>query len=228
MKLWQKNTDSLREVEQFTVGNDRFFDTMMARQDLLGNMAHAIMLSEIGLLTKQECQSLLVALKKIYQQVEEGKFSIADGVEDVHSQVEFLLTEKLGGTGKKIHAARSRNDQVLVDLKLFLRDQIEDLVAAITPFFQLLQQLSETHKDKLLPGYTHLQLAMPSSFGLWFGAYAESLVDDLITLQGAYKVVNKNPLGSAAGYGSSFPIKRVRTTELLGFADLNNNVLITM
>ena len=225
MKLWQKNTDSLREVEQFTVGNDRFFDTMMARQDLLGNMAHAIMLSEIGLLTKQECQSLLVALKKIYQQVEEGKFSIADGVEDVHSQVEFLLTEKLGDTGKKIHAARSRNDQVLVDLKLFLRDQIEDLVAAITPFFQLLQQLSETHKDKLLPGYTHLQLAMPSSFGLWFGAYAESLVDDLITLQGAYKVVNKNPLGSAAGYGSSFPIKRVRTTELLGFADLNNNVV---
>ncbi|MFT4023594.1 MAG: argininosuccinate lyase [Flavihumibacter sp.] len=225
MKLWQKNTDSLREVEQFTVGNDRYFDTMMARQDVLGNMAHAIMLSEIGLLTKEECRRLLDELKKIYNQVESGSFSIADGVEDVHSQVELLLTEKLGDTGKKIHAARSRNDQVLVDLKLFLRDQVQELVEAVTPFFHLLQQLSETHKDKLLPGYTHLQLAMPSSFGLWFGAYAESLVDDLTTLQAAYTVVNKNPLGSAAGYGSSFPIKRLRTTELLGFAALNNNVV---
>lgn len=225
MKLWQKNTDSLREVEQFTVGNDRYFDTMMARHDVLGNMAHAIMLSEIGLLTEEECRSLLDELKQVYQQIAAGNFTIADGVEDVHSQVEFLLTERLGDTGKKIHAARSRNDQVLVDLKLFLRDQVQELVEAVTPFFHLLQQLSETHKDKLLPGYTHLQLAMPSSFGLWFGAYAESLVDDLTTLQAAYKVVNKNPLGSAAGYGSSFPIKRLRTTELLGFAALNNNVV---
>ncbi len=225
MKLWQKNTDSLREVEQFTVGNDRYFDTMMARHDVLGNMAHAIMLSEIGLLTEEECRSLLDELKQVYQQIAAGNFTIADGVEDVHSQVEFLLTERLGDTGKKIHAARSRNDQVLVDLKLFLRDQVQELVEAVTPFFHLLQQLSEAHKDKLLPGYTHLQLAMPSSFGLWFGAYAESLVDDLTTLQAAYKVVNKNPLGSAAGYGSSFPIKRLRTTELLGFAALNNNVV---
>lgn len=225
MKLWQKNTDSLKEVEQFTVGNDRYFDTMMAKQDVLGNMAHAIMLSEIGLLTKEECSDLLGELKHIYQLARDNRFSIADGVEDVHSQVEFLLTEKLGDTGKKIHAARSRNDQVLVDLKLFLRDELQELVQTVLPFFHLLQQLSETHKDKLLPGYTHLQLAMPSSFGLWFGAYAESLVDDLTTLQAAYKVVNRNPLGSAAGYGSSFPIRRQRTTELLGFAGLNYNVV---
>ncbi len=225
LKLWQKNTDSLKEVETFTVGNDRIFDTMMARQDVLGNMAHAIMLSEIGLLTQQECSNLLRELRAIYQLAEKGAFEIAEGVEDVHSQVEFLLTEKLGDTGKKIHAARSRNDQVLVDLKLFLRDELTSLAETVHPFFRLLQSLSETHKDKLLPGYTHLQLAMPSSFGLWFGAYAESLVDDLTTLQAAYKVVNKNPLGSAAGYGSSFPIKRQRTTELLGFASLNHNVV---
>ncbi|GAO43169.1 argininosuccinate lyase [Flavihumibacter petaseus] len=225
MKLWQKNTDSLKEVEQFTVGRDREFDTMMARQDVLGNMAHAIMLSEIGLLTAAECRQLLDALRDIYATIQNGNFRIQDGVEDVHSQVEFLLTEKLGDTGKKIHAARSRNDQVLVDLKLFLRDELQSLTEAVQPFFTLLQSLSELHKDKLLPGYTHLQLAMPSSFGLWFGAYAESLVDDLLTLQAAYKVVNKNPLGSAAGYGSSFPIQRQRTTELLGFERMNVNVV---
>ena len=225
MKLWQKNTTSLAEVERFTVGRDREFDTMMARQDVLGNMAHAIMLEEIGLLTPQELSDLLTQLKKIHQSVLDGDFRIADGVEDVHSQVEFLLTEALGDTGKKIHSARSRNDQVLVDLKLFLRDEIQELATRILPFLSLLQQLSEQHKDRLLPGYTHLQLAMPSSFGLWFGAYAESLVDDMVMLRAAYEVVNKNPLGSAAGYGSSFPIKRSRTTALLGFADLNHNVV---
>ena len=225
MKLWQKNISSLKEVERFTVGRDREFDTMMAKQDVLGNMAHCIMLSEIGLLTKDEAAILLQELKKIYALAASGGFVIEDGVEDVHSQVEFLLTATLGDAGKKIHSARSRNDQVLVDLKLFLRDELQDLVGSIQPFFQLLQAQSETYKDHLLPGYTHLQLAMPSSFGLWFGAYAESLVDDMETLLSAYKVVNKNPLGSAAGYGSSFPINRTRTTELLGFADLNYNVV---
>lgn len=225
MKLWQKNITSLKEVERFTVGRDREFDTMMAKQDVLGNMAHAIMLSEIGLLTKEEAAELVAELKKIYARAVAGEFVIEEGVEDVHSQVEFLLTEALGDTGKKIHSARSRNDQVLVDLKLFLRDELQQLAEAIQPFFQLLQSQSEVYKDHLLPGYTHLQLAMPSSFGLWFGAYAESLVDDMVTLQAAYKVVNKNPLGSAAGYGSSFPINRTRTTRLLGFADLNYNVV---
>ncbi|MBC6492081.1 argininosuccinate lyase [Flavihumibacter stibioxidans] len=225
MKLWQKNITSLKEVERFTVGRDREFDTMMAKQDVLGNMAHAIMLSEIGLLTKEEAAELLAELKKIYARAVAGEFVIEEGVEDVHSQVEFLLTEALGDTGKKIHSARSRNDQVLVDLKLFLRDELQQLAEAIKPFFQLLQSQSEVYKDHLLPGYTHLQLAMPSSFGLWFGAYAESLVDDMVTLQAAYKVVNKNPLGSAAGYGSSFPINRTRTKKLLGFSDLNYNVV---
>ena len=225
MKLWQKNTASLKEVEQFTVGRDREFDQQMARQDVLGNMAHAIMLEEIGLLTTNEKEQLLEELKQIYTVAEKGELLIAEGIEDIHSQVEFLLTQALGDTGKKIHSARSRNDQVLVDLKLFLRDEIQELVEVVQPFFQLLQAQSEKYKDHLLPGYTHLQLAMPSSFGLWFGAYAESLVDDLTTLQAAYEVVNKNPLGSAAGYGSSFPIKRQRTTELLGFAQLNHNVV---
>lgn len=225
MKLWQKNNASLVEVEKFTVGRDREFDTQMARQDVLGNMAHAIMLEEIGLLTKQEKDDLLNELKKIYNQAANGELTIEEGVEDIHSQVEFLLTKSLGDTGKKIHSARSRNDQVLVDLKLFLRDELQALVEAVVPFFQLLQAQSEKYKTHLLPGYTHLQLAMPSSFGLWFGAYAESLVDDLITVKAAYDVVNKNPLGSAAGYGSSFPIKRQRTTELLGFAQLNHNVV---
>ena len=225
MKLWQKNISSLAEVERFTVGNDRHFDAMMARHDVLGNMAHAIMLSEIGLLTVAEKEQLLAELKRIHETVKSGSFQIADGVEDVHSQVEFLLTAALGDTGKKIHSARSRNDQVLVDLKLFLRDELQALAEAILPFFALLQKKSDEFKDHLLPGYTHLQLAMPSSFGLWFGAYAESLVDDMIMLRAAYEVVNKNPLGSAAGYGSSFPINRTRTAELLGFADLNHNVV---
>jgi argininosuccinate lyase len=225
MKLWQKNTDVHSAVENFTVGNDKDFDLMLAPFDVLGNIAHAKMLASVGLLTKEDAEALVIELKKIYQDVEQGKFSIQDGMEDVHSQVEFLLTEKLGDAGKKIHSARSRNDQVLVDVKLFLRHEIEQLVHSIESFFDLLQQKSEQYKTHLLPGYTHLQIAMPSSFGLWFGAYAESLVDDVETLRAAYTVVNKNPLGSAAGYGSSFPIDRTLTTELLGFAALNYNVV---
>jgi len=192
---------------------------------VLGSLAHTTMLEQIGLLTKEELAVLKVELKNIYREIQAGNFSLQEQVEDIHSQVELLLTERLGDTGKKIHSARSRNDQVLVDVKLFLRNEIEEIVQAIQPFFQLLQQQSEAFKNHLLPGYTHLQIAMPSSFGLWFGAYAESLVDDIITLQGAYRVVNKNPLGSAAGYGSSFPINRTLTTQLLGFADLNYNVV---
>ena len=225
MKLWQKNKASLKEVETFTVGKDREMDLYLAAFDVLGSLAHTTMLEQIGLLTKEELALLKVELKNIYREIQSGNFSLQDQVEDIHSQVELLLTERLGDTGKKIHSARSRNDQVLVDVKLFLRNEIEETVQAIQPFFQLLQQQSEAFKNHLLPGYTHLQIAMPSSFGLWFGAYAESLVDDVITLQGAYRVVNKNPLGSAAGYGSSFPINRTLTTQLLGFADLNYNVV---
>jgi argininosuccinate lyase len=225
MKLWQKNKASLKEVETFTVGKDREMDMYLAAFDVLGSLAHTTMLESVGLLTKEELDVLKVELKNIYQQIQSGSFSLQDNVEDIHSQVELLLTEKLGDIGKKIHSARSRNDQVLVDVKLFLRNEIEEMVNAIQPFFQLLQQQSEAFKNHLLPGYTHLQIAMPSSFGLWFGAYAESLVDDVITLQAAYKVVNKNPLGSAAGYGSSFPINRTLTTELLGFETLNYNVV---
>ncbi len=225
MKLWQKNTTSLKEVEAFTVGNDRDFDLQLAPFDVLGNIAHAKMLSTIGLLTNKEADVLVEELKSIYKSIQHSTFSIQPDVEDIHSQIEFLLTEKLGDVGKKIHSARSRNDQVLVDIKLFLRSEIEQLVLSAQSFFNLLIEQSEKHKNDLLPGYTHLQLAMPSSFGLWFGAYAESLVDDLITLQSAYKIVNKNPLGSAAGYGSSFPINRTLTTELLGFDDLHYNVV---
>jgi len=237
MKLWQKNTASLKEVETFTVGRDREFDLMLAPYDVLGNIAHAKMLASVGLLTNEEERELVKELREIYKTTESHRtgnlelatgnqaFAIADGIEDVHSQVEFLLTEKLGDTGKKIHSARSRNDQVLVDIKLFLRAELETTVNAVHSFFQLLIAQSEKHKDDLLPGYTHLQLAMPSSFGLWFGAYAESLVDDTITLHAAFNVANKNPLGSAAGYGSSFPINRTLTTQLLGFADLNYNVV---
>lgn len=232
MKLWQKNTDSLKEVEQFTVGNDREFDLLLAPFDVLGSIAHAKMLAEVGLISKEESDQLVKELQAIYSSIQNsppdgraGKFKIQNNVEDVHSQVEFLLTEKLGDTGKKIHTARSRNDQVLVDIKLFLRHEIEQLVNNVLPFFELLQSQSEKYKDYLFPGYTHFQLAMPSSFGLWFGAYAESLVDDLTTLKAAYDVVNKNPLGSAAGYGSSFPINRTLTTKLLGFDDLNYNVV---
>ena len=225
MKLWQKDKVSSKEVEQFTVGNDREFDLMLAPFDVLGSLAHVTMLESVGLLTKNEKEDLAKELQNIYKQIHHSQFTIDDTVEDIHSQVELLLTQKLGEVGKKIHAARSRNDQVLVDIKLFLRNELEELVKTIQPFFELLQTQSEKYKDHLLPGYTHLQLAMPSSFGLWFGAYGESLVDDMITLKSAYDVVNKNPLGSAAGYGSSFPINRTLTTKLLGFDDLNYNVV---
>jgi len=225
MKLWQKDIQSLQSVEKFTVGNDRELDIYLAPFDVLGSLAHVKMLESIGLLSKDELDKLELELKNIYHLIQKGNFKLDDGVEDIHSQVEWMLTQKLGDVGKKIHSARSRNDQVLVDLKLFLRSEIEKLVSSTKAFFDLLIQQSEKHKNDLLPGYTHLQLAMPSSFGLWFGAYAESLVDDLITLQAAFEVVNKNPLGSAAGYGSSFPINRKMTTDLLGFDDLNYNVV---
>lgn len=225
MKLWQKDKASLKEVENFTVGKDREMDMYLAPFDVLGSLAHIQMLESVGLLTKDDLEKLRLELKEIYKSIQHSAFSLQPDVEDIHSQVELLLTQKLGDTGKKIHSARSRNDQVLVDIKLFLRSEIESLVSTIVPFFELLQSQSEKYKDDLLPGYTHLQLAMPSSFGLWFGAYAESLVDDLITLKAAFEVVNKNPLGSAAGYGSSFPINRQMTTDLLGFKSLNYNVV---
>ncbi len=225
MKLWQKDKASLKEVETFTVGKDREMDMYLAAFDVLGSLAHTTMLESVGLLTKEDLDVLKIELKKIYEDIQKGDFSLQDNIEDIHSQVELLLTERLGDVGKKIHSARSRNDQVLVDVKLFLRNEIEEMVNAIQPFFQLLQQQSEAFKNHLFPGYTHLQIAMPSSFGLWFGAYAESLVDDVTTLHAAYKVVNKNPLGSAAGYGSSFPINRTLTTKLLGFENLNYNVV---
>jgi argininosuccinate lyase len=224
-KLWQKNSKVADSVEQFTIGNDQAMDLYLAAYDVLGSIAHTTMLSEVGLLTKDEQVQLKKALVEIYALVKSGNFKLADGVEDIHSQVEMLLTEKLGDIGKKIHSARSRNDQVLVDLKLFLRAELMELSKSVQSLFSLLQEKSELYKNDLLPGYTHLQLAMPSSFGLWLGAYAESLVDDMTMLQAAYKVVNKNPLGSAAGYGSSFPINRTRTTELLGFETLNYNVV---
>jgi len=225
MKLWQKDKTSLKEVEQFTVGNDRNLDIHLAPFDVLGSLAHIKMLETVGLLAKEELGLLEKELKNIYRQIAEGKFTLTDGVEDIHSQIELMLTEKLGDFGKRIHSARSRNDQVLVDLKLYMRSEIERTVSAIKELFDLLMEQSEKYKTHLLPGYTHLQLAMPSSFGLWFGAYAESLADDMITLEAAYRVVNKNPLGSAAGYGSSFPINRQLTTELLGFDDMNYNVV---
>lgn len=225
MKLWQKEKSSLEAVEKFTVGKDREMDTYLAAYDVLGSLAHIRMLESVGLLEKGELEKLSAGLKKIYQQIKAGAFKLDDDVEDIHSQVEFILTKELGDIGKKIHSGRSRNDQVLVDLKLFLRQEIEDLVHEIKDFFDLLITLSDKYKDFLYPGYTHLQIAMPSSFGLWFGAYAESLVDDVLMMQAAYRVVNKNPLGSAAGYGSSFPLNRKMTTELLGFEDLNYNVV---
>jgi argininosuccinate lyase len=225
MKLWQKDKASLQEVETFTVGKDREMDMYLAAFDVLGSLAHIEMLESVGLLEKEELKQLQNELKDIYKQIQKGDFKLQDDVEDIHSQVELLLTQKLGDTGKKIHSARSRNDQVLVDVKLFLRSELEELTNTILPFFELLQIQSEKYKQHLLPGYTHLQLAMPSSFGLWLGAYAESLVDDVTTIKAAYEIVNKNPLGSAAGYGSSFPINRTLTTKLLGFADLNYNVV---
>ncbi len=225
MKLWQKDTDSLQSVTDFTTGTDREIDLYLAKYDVLGSIAHITMLQSIGLLEKNELAVLTTELKNICREIEKGDFRIDDGVEDIHSQIELMLTKKLGDTGKKIHSGRSRNDQVLVDIRLFLRSEIQALTTEIKNLFDLLISLSEKHKDTLLPGYTHLQLAMPSSFGLWFGAYAESLVDDIISLSAAYRITNKNPLGSGAGYGSSFPLNRKMTTALLGFEDLNYNVV---
>ncbi len=224
-KLWQKNNKVSDLVEKFTIGNDQAMDMYLASYDVLGSIAHTTMLAEVGLLTAAEQTSIKKALVAIYEKIQAGNFSLDPGVEDIHSQVEILLTASLGDAGKKIHSARSRNDQVLVDIKLFLRAELMNVTASVQALFKTLQEKSEAHKNDLLPGYTHLQLAMPSSFGLWLGAYAESLVDDITVLQAAYKVVNKNPLGSAAGYGSSFPINRTRTTELLGFESLNYNVV---
>jgi argininosuccinate lyase len=224
-KLWQKNSNVSALVEKFTIGNDQAMDTYLAPYDVLGSIAHTTMLSEVGLLTAQEQKQIKKELVEIYQKIQKGTFKLDPGVEDIHSQIELMLTESLGDVGKKIHSARSRNDQVLVDIKLFLRAELIGLSTSVQSFFTLLQEKSEVHKNDLLPGYTHLQLAMPSSFGLWLGAYAESLVDDMTMVQAAYTIVNKNPLGSAAGYGSSFPINRKRTTELLGFETLNYNVV---
>ncbi len=225
MKLWQKSTQVNKGVEIYTVGRDRELDVHLAPFDVLGSMAHITMLESIGLLTKEELPVLLAELKNIYQIAIDGKFEIEEGIEDVHSQVELMLTRKLGDVGKKIHSGRSRNDQVLVDLKLFTRNEIHHLVASTNQLIDVLLSQSNKYKDVLMPGYTHLQIAMPSSFGLWFGAYAESLVDDLQLLLGAYKIVNRNPLGSAAGYGSSFPLDRQMTTDLLGFDSMNYNVV---
>ena len=213
------------EVDRFTVGKDREMDLYLAKYDVLGSMAHITMLERIGLLTAEELQTLLAALREIYKVADSGKFVIEDGIEDVHSQVELMLTRSLGDMGKKIHSGRSRNDQVLLDLKLFTRAQIQELVTAVTSLFEVLIAQSNRYQAVLMPGYTHLQVAMPSSFGLWFGAYAESLVDDLQLLQAAYRVCNRNPLGSAAGYGSSFPLNRQLTTDLLGFDSLDYNVV---
>ena len=225
MKLWQKETSTNNLVEQFTVGQDREMDLFLASYDVLGSLAHTQMLNSIGLLTDEDLKSIQSELKNIYQSIQKGEFIIEEGVEDVHSQIEMLLTQRIGEAGKKIHSGRSRNDQVLVDLKLFFRNQIQEIVGSVQELFNLLTQLAEIHKNKLMPGYTHLQIAMPSSFGLWFGAYAESLIDDLELLLASYKICNKNPLGSAAGYGSSFPLNRTMTTNLLGFDSLNYNVV---
>lgn len=224
-KLWEKNVQVDQEVERFTVGKDREMDLYLAKYDVLGSMAHITMLESIGLLTNEELRTLLAALRQIYAIADEGKFVIEEGIEDVHSQVELMLTRSLGDMGKKIHSGRSRNDQVLLDLKLFTRAQIKELVSAVGDLFDVLIAQSNRYKTVLIPGYTHLQVAMPSSFGLWFGAYAESLVDDLQLLQAAFKVCNRNPLGSAAGYGSSFPLNRQMTTDLLGFDSLDYNVV---
>ena len=224
-KLWEKNFEVNAEIERFTVGRDREMDLYLAKYDVLGSMAHITMLASIGLLEKEELPQLLHELREIYRQAARGEFVIEDGVEDVHSQVELLLTRKLGDMGKKIHSGRSRNDQVLVDLKLFTRHELREVVDAVKVLFDELQTKSEQLKDVLMPGYTHLQIAMPSSFGLWFGAYAESLADDMLFLQAAYKLTNRNPLGSAAGYGSSFPLNRQMTTDLLGFDSMDYNVV---
>ena len=224
-KLWDKNIEINKEIERFTVGRDRETDLYLAPYDVLGSIAHITMLEQIGLLEKEELTRLTAELKAIYARCKRGEFVIEDGVEDVHSQVELLLTRKLGDIGKKIHSGRSRNDQVLLDVKLFIRHRLKGVVEAVTELFDALQQKSEQYKTVLMPGYTHLQIAMPSSFGLWFGAYAESLTDDMLFLQAAYKQANRNPLGSAAGYGSSFPLNRTLTTRLLGFDSMTYNVV---
>lgn len=224
-KLWEKNFEVNKEIEKFTVGRDRELDLFLAKHDVLGSMAHITMLECIGLLTAEELHQLLAELKQIYALAESGAFEIEDGVEDVHSQVELMLTRKLGYIGKKIHSGRSRNDQVLLDLKLFTRQQLKEIASDVKVLFEELIAQSNRYKDVLMPGYTHLQVAMPSSFGLWFGAYAESLVDDMLFLQAAFRQTNRNPLGSAAGYGSSFPLNRQLTTDLLGFDSMNYNVV---
>lgn len=225
MKLWDKGFEPDKMIEEFTVGNDRQLDLRLAHYDVEGSMAHILMLESIGLLQADELEKLLAALADIREAIDRGEFTIEEGVEDVHSQVEFMLTARLGDLGKKIHSGRSRNDQVLVDLKLFMRDELKKIAEASGHLFDRLQHLSEQYKDVLMPGYTHLQVAMPSSFGLWFGAYAEALADDMQMLLAAYNIANQNPLGSAAGYGSSFPLNRTMTTELLHFADMHYNVV---
>ncbi len=224
-KLWEKNFSVSQEIENFTVGKDRLLDLLLARYDVLGSLAHCKMLESIGLLTSEERRWIRQGLLGIYSAAMTGTFIIESDVEDVHSQVELTLTRKLGDMGKKIHSGRSRNDQVLLDLKLFTRKELQDICEAVMKLFGALQEQSEKQKDVLMPGYTHLQVAMPSSFGLWFGAYAESLADDMLFLQAAYKMCNRNPLGSGAGYGSSFPLNRAMTTELLGFDSMNYNVV---
>lgn len=225
MKLWEKSVDATEEIDRFTVGRDRELDLYLAKYDVLGSMAHITMLCEIGLLAPDELTVLLRELREIYASCERGEFVIENDVEDVHSQVELLLTRRLGDVGKKIHSGRSRNDQVLVDLKLFTRDRIRAVATAVRELFRTLQAQSERYAGVLMPGYTHLQVAMPSSFGLWFGAYAESLADDMLLLEAAYRMTNRNPLGSAAGYGSSFPLDRDLTTRLLGFNSMDYNVV---
>ena len=224
-KLWEKNVQVDHEVDLFTVGKDREMDLYLVPYDVLGSMAHITMLESIGLLTKEELQLLLKELRAIHSVAEKGEFVIEEGIEDVHSQVELMLTRQLGDMGKKIHSGRSRNDQVLLDLKLFTRAKIQQIVKSAEKLFQVLLEQSDRYKHVLMPGYTHLQIAMPSSFGLWFGAYAESLVDDLRLMEAAYRICNRNPLGSAAGYGSSFPLNRQMTTDLLGFDSLDYNVV---
>ncbi|MDE6561802.1 MAG: argininosuccinate lyase [Muribaculaceae bacterium] len=225
MKLWNKGFEPDKAIEKFTVGQDRELDLRLAKYDVQGSMAHIRMLESIGLISKEELDLLLPALQQILEEIERGEFTIEEGVEDVHSQVEFILTDRLGDVGKKIHSGRSRNDQVLVDLKLFFRDELKHISESIQSLFNRLIELSEKHKDKLMPGYTHLQVAMPSSFGLWFGAYAEALTDDMNMVVAAYNIANQNPLGSAAGYGSSFPLNREMTTDLLHFANPHYNVV---
>ena len=224
-KLWDKGFEPDAHIEAYTVGNDRELDLRLARYDVEGSLAHITMLESIGLLTRDELERLTAGLKEIAAEIEAGRFEIEPDTEDVHSQVELLLTRRLGDVGKKIHSGRSRNDQVLVDLKLFLRDELRQTAAAVRTLFDRLQEFSERYRDVLMPGYTHLQVAMPSSFGLWFGAYAETLVDDLRLVAAAYHIANQNPLGSAAGYGSSFPLDRTMTTRLLGFETLHYNVV---